>query len=407
LKQVSVSSKRFLVLVAVTLALFGQSGDASAGAPLRDRLDRALHARGISRASTGALAIELASGRTVYGLHSARSLRPASNQKLAVALAALDRLGKTYRISTQVLGSGSQSGSTWHGRLFLKGFGDPSLSHGDMRTLAGRIRALGIQRVSGRIFGDESYYDRRRIGPGWKPAWYKIESPPLSALVVARAKVRGRTVDRPARAAAAAFRKALVAAGVSVRRGVRLGPAPDTATRIARVRSRGLARLVRHMNKVSDNFYAEMLLKHLGASTGRVGTTRRGSAVVRAVLRARGVPLRGVRVADGSGLSVYDRMTARALAALLISAWSDADLQRVWAASLPIAGVDGTLKDRMRREPAFRTVRAKTGTTSRASALAGYSGRRYVFAILQNGSPIPWWYARRSQDRFAQILAGA
>jgi serine-type D-Ala-D-Ala carboxypeptidase/endopeptidase (penicillin-binding protein 4) len=407
LKQASVISKRFLVLLAVVLALLGQTAAASAGAPLRDRLDRALHARGVSRESTGALAIELASGRTVYGLHSARSLRPASTQKLAVALAALDRLGKAYRFSTRVLGTGSQNGSTWQGRLYLKGFGDPTLTRGDMRTLAARIRALGIQRVTGRIFGDESHYDRRRVGPGWKPAWYKIESPPLSALVVARAKVRGRTVDAPARAAAAAFRKALVAAGVNVLRGVRLGTAPDTATPLARVRSRGLSRLVRHMNKVSDNFYAEMLLKHLGASTGRVGTTRRGGAVVRAVLRARGVPLRGVRIADGSGLSGYDRMTARALAALLISAWSDPDLQRALAASLPVAGVDGTLEDRMRREPAFRTVRAKTGTTIRSSALAGYSGRRYVFAILQNGRRIPWSNARRSQDRFAQILAGA
>lgn len=407
MKQASVISKRLLILFAVALALFGQTAAASAGAPLRDRLDRALNARGISRAATGALAIELSSGRTVYGLHSARSLRPASTQKLAVALAALDRLGKAYRIPTQVLGTGSLSGATWHGRLFLKGFGDPSLSRRDLRTLAGRIRGLGIQRVTGRIFGDESYYDRKRVGPGWKPAWYKIESPPLSALVAARGKVKGRTVDWPARAAAAAFRKALAAAGVAVVRGVRVRTAPDTATLLAGVRSRGISRLVRKMNKISDNFYAEMLLKHLGASTGRVGTTRRGGAVVRAVLRARGVPLRGVRIADGSGLSVYDRMTARALAALLISAWSDPDLQRAWTASLPIAGVDGTLEDRMRREPAFRTVRAKTGTTTRASALVGYAGRRYVFAILQNGRPIPWWYARRSQDRFAQILAGA
>jgi D-alanyl-D-alanine carboxypeptidase/D-alanyl-D-alanine-endopeptidase (penicillin-binding protein 4) len=407
LKQASVTSKRLLVLLAVVIALLGQAATASAAAPLRERLDRALTTRGVARSATGALAIELASGRAVYGLHSARSLRPASTQKLAVALAALDRLGTTYRISTRVLGAGSLSGSTWLGRLFLKGYGDPSLSRADLGTLARRIRALGIRKVTGRIFGDESFYDRKRVGPGWKPAWYKIESPPLSALVVARAKVRGRTVDQPARAAAAAFRAALVAAGVDVARGVRLGTAPDGATRLAGVRSRGLSRLVRRMNKASDNFYAEMLLKHLGVSGGRIGTTRRGSAVVRAVLNERGVPLRGVRIADGSGLSVYDRTTARTLAALLVSAWSDPGLQRAWVASLPIAGVDGTLKDRMRREPAYRTVRAKTGTTARSSSLAGYAGQRYVFAILQNGRRIPWWNARRAQDRFAQILAGA
>jgi D-alanyl-D-alanine carboxypeptidase/D-alanyl-D-alanine-endopeptidase (penicillin-binding protein 4) len=104
---------------------------------------------------------------------------------------------------------------------------------------------------------------------------------------------------------------------------------------------------------------------------------------------------------------VHDRLTARATAAILIAAWSDAGMRRAWARSLPLAGVDGTLEDRMRREPAYRTVRAKTGTTSTASSLSGYAGSRFVFSILQNGRPIPWWYARRAQDRFAQILSGA
>jgi PBP4 family serine-type D-alanyl-D-alanine carboxypeptidase len=242
---------------------------------------------------------------------------------------------------------------------------------------------------------------------GWKPSWYKVESPPLSALVVARAKVGSRTVDDPARAAAVAFTKALEARGIDVARRARVGTTPADALRMTRIRSPLLPRLVRRMNKQSDNFFAEMLLKHLGAKIRGTGTTYGGSLVVRAVLRRRGVPLRGVRLVDGSGLSVYDRLTARALAALLISAWSDPEAKDAFVASLPIAGVDGTLEDRMTSGPAYRHVRAKTGTTSRASALSGYVRTRYVFSILQNGHPIPWWYARRGQDRFAQILAGA
>jgi D-alanyl-D-alanine carboxypeptidase/D-alanyl-D-alanine-endopeptidase (penicillin-binding protein 4) len=115
----------------------------------------------------------------------------------------------------------------------------------------------------------------------------------------------------------------------------------------------------------------------------------------------------GVRLADGSGLSLRDRLTARALAALLISAWSDPAVKRQFVASLPVAGVDGTLEDRMMSGAAYRHVLAKTGTTNTASSLSGYVRTRYVFSILQNGHPIPWWYARRAQDRFAQILAGA
>jgi D-alanyl-D-alanine carboxypeptidase/D-alanyl-D-alanine-endopeptidase (penicillin-binding protein 4) len=399
--------KRVLALVLLLLLAGALAAPAAGAATLRQRLDRALTVTGVSRAATGALAIDLASGGTVYGLHSTRSLEPASNQKLAVALAALDRLGTSYRISTEVLGVGTQDGATWRGRLVLKGYGDPSLSRADLTTLAWRVRALGIRRITGRVVGNESYYDLRRTCPGWRPAWYKIESPPLSALVVNRAKVGRRTVDDPALAAAIAFKAALKSAGVAVSMPARVGSATEGAVGLAGVRSAPLSLLVRRMNKTSDNFYAEMLLKHLGARMRGTGSTYAGSVVVRRVLRERGVPLEGVRIVDGSGLSLGDRFTAQALAALLISAWSDPTVKKPFVGSLPIAGVDGTLEDRMQSGPAYRRVRAKTGTTATASSLSGFVGSRYVFAIVQNGRPIPWWHARRAQDRFAQILAGA
>jgi D-alanyl-D-alanine carboxypeptidase/D-alanyl-D-alanine-endopeptidase (penicillin-binding protein 4) len=150
-----------------------------------------------------------------------------------------------------------------------------------------------------------------------------------------------------------------------------------------------------------------MLLKQVGARVRGEGTTSSGARVVVSELRQRGVPLDGVRIADGSGLSAYDRLTARALAALLISAWSDATIKDAFVASLPIAGVSGTLEDRMTRAPAYANVYAKTGTTSTSSTLSGYVKTRYVFSILQNGYPVAWYYARRMQDRFATVLAGA
>jgi D-alanyl-D-alanine carboxypeptidase/D-alanyl-D-alanine-endopeptidase (penicillin-binding protein 4) len=405
LNRPGVILKRALTLLALLLAVQAAAASAS-GATLRQRLDRALSVPGISRAGTGAIAIDLASGRVAYGLHSSLALEPASNQKLTVALAALDRLGADYRMRTNVFGYGSQAGSVWRGRLVLKGYGDPSLNRADLGALAARIRDMGIRRV-GRVVGDESYYDVRRTCPGWKPGWYKIESPPLSALVVGRAKVGRRTVDDPARAAAAAFKAALEARGVDVVRTVRVASTPESAVRLTGVRSAPLSRLVIRMNKESDNFYAEMLLKHLGAAIRGAGTTADGARVVRSVLRRRGVPLDGVRIADGSGLSLRDRLTARSLAALLISAWSDPAVKRPFVDSLPVAGVDGTLEDRMTSGAAYRHVRAKTGTTNTASTLSGYVRRRYVFSILQNGRPIPWWNARLGQDRFAQILARA
>ncbi|HSJ93654.1 MAG TPA: D-alanyl-D-alanine carboxypeptidase, partial [Gaiellaceae bacterium] len=136
------------------------------------------------------------------------------------------------------------------------------------------------------------------------------------------------------------------------------------------------------------------------------GTSGAGATVVRRVFRARGVPLAGIRIADGSGLSSLDRLTTRAISRILVSARKDPVIGLPFFNSLPIAGVNGTLKDRMRRGPARGVVHAKTGPTLAASALSGYVGSRWVFSILQNGSPVPWTSSRASQDRFAQILAG-
>jgi len=119
------------------------------------------------------------------------------------------------------------------------------------------------------------------------------------------------------------------------------------------------------------------------------------------------VPLAGVRMVDGSGLSLLDRWTPLGLATLLRAMWEDSDLRPYIVASLPIAGETGTLEYRMKKPPAHGFVRAKTGTTDNSSSLSGFVGDRYVFSILENGSPVRTPSAEASQNRFAQVLAGA
>ena len=115
-----------------------------------------------------------------------------------------------------------------------------------------------------------------------------------------------------------------------------------------------------------------------------------------------------MRIVDGSGLSRATTASPRGRSPpLLISAWSDPAIQNVFVTSLPLAGVSGTLEDRMTRWPAYGRVRAKTGTTAVASALSGFARSEYVFSVLQNGFPVSVFYARRAQDRFATVLAGA
>src|SRR5919206_32675 len=146
----------------------------------------------------------------------------------------------------------------------------------------------------------------------------------------------------PAPAAATLFRAALRRAGVAVTGAPRVGVANEYAVSLASVESAPLASILRFMDHESDNFTAEMLLKELGAAQGARGTSAAGAAVVMHELADAGVPLAGVRIVDGSGLSVLDRLTANALTSLLRAAWLDPDVRPVLRAALPVAGVNGT-----------------------------------------------------------------
>lgn len=394
------------LLAFAALAAAGSAAAATrAETPVSNRLARALRVPHVSPRYSAALAVDLLSGEQLFALNDSRPLAPASNEKLPVTYALLALLGPSFRIETKVVASGDLTGSTLHGRLVLVGGGDPSLSRADLRALARSVRAGGIRRVTGGVLGDESLFDTKRVCAGWKPSFYMNESPPLSALVVDRAQYRGRTSRNPARAAALLFRDALREAGVTVGGRVWARRAPNDATIVASSESARLGRLVRFMDQQSDNFTAEILLKQLSLKQAERGSTAVGAQVVMRVLADAGIPTRGVRIVDGSGLSRDDRLTADAIVAILQALHDNRYLGPVFMRALPVAGRTGTLRHRMRQAPLLGNVRAKTGTTSEASALAGFVRGRYAFAIIQNGWPLSYWWAREAQDRFATVLA--
>jgi D-alanyl-D-alanine carboxypeptidase/D-alanyl-D-alanine-endopeptidase (penicillin-binding protein 4) len=378
----------------------------SPGLPLPTRLAHALEVPSVSAADSGAIAIDLDSDAVVFERNADLSLAPASNEKLTVTFAALRALGPSYRFPTEVLGRGELEGTTWEGDLYLKGFGDPSLTSAGLARLAVALKRQGIRRVDGRILGDESWFDSRRTAPGWKSAFFINECSPLSALVVDRGVYEKRVALRPAVAAAGRFRQILRKHGITTG-SVTVGRAPATATVLARITSPPLRQIIQFMDRNSDNFTAEMLLKQLGALRGTGGTSAAGAAVVAEELREGGIPLTGVRIVDGSGLSLGDRLTVRTLSALLVSFWNDRAMHAtVWGA-LPVAGISGTLRNRLQTAPARGAVRAKTGTTDEASALSGYVRTRYAFAVLENGDPVAYWSAHEAEDRFVTALARA
>jgi D-alanyl-D-alanine carboxypeptidase/D-alanyl-D-alanine-endopeptidase (penicillin-binding protein 4) len=406
-----------LAIVAAALSLLSLPAPAAAettpfatarpsAQPLSARLARALAVPHVNHARSSAVALDLETGGIVFSRHPRLSLAPASTEKLTLTYALLVRLGPAYRIRTTVLTSGGVDGATLVGNLVLHGEGDPTLSTAGLRRLAAQVRAFGIERVVGSVVGDESFFDARRTAPGWKPWYYIRESPPLSALTANRARFRGSTSHTPALAAAAAFKDALKAAGVAVTGRAVVGRAEADAVELAALASPPLVQILRTVNQESDNFTAEMLLKHLGAAVTGRGTTPAGAFVVRRALSEAGVPLAGVRIVDGSGLSLLDRLTADSLVALLGAVWDDPLLRGSFVQSLAVSGRSGTLRRRLREPPAAGRVFAKTGTTAISSALSGYVADRFAFAVLQNGPPLSSWWSRRAQDRFVTVLAG-
>ena len=185
------------------------------------------------------------------------------------------------------------------------------------------------------------------------------------------------------------------------------GVAPITSTLAYTERSAPLSRVLAAMNKPSDNFLAEELLKGLGAGFGDGGSTVAGALVAERFLQSIGVN-DGFRIRDGSGLSYQDKLTARVVLKILGAMARRADFP-VFRRSLAIAGVDGTLEDRMRGTPAAGNVRAKTGTLNAASSLSGYvttaNGHTLSFAMLMNGAPLSAAQAHAAQDAVAVLLA--
>jgi D-alanyl-D-alanine carboxypeptidase/D-alanyl-D-alanine-endopeptidase (penicillin-binding protein 4) len=398
-----------LAFAVVSLALGASVAAASPGAPAADlnaRLGAALHVPGVGPGRTGAVALDLTTGRLVYAHNEAVGFVPASNEKLPVTFAALKTLGPDFRFPTEVRGQGSLGpDGTWTGNIVLKGYGDPTLSTARLKVLADRIHRLGITHVTGTVIGDESFFDKVRTAPGWKASFYIEESPPLSALVVDRAWTGKAYTTTPAYTAAKEFRALLIKGHVRVDGQARAFRAGGKL--LAATVSKPLDEILHSVDADSDNFSAELLLKELGAVAGAGGTTADGAAVVTDVLRQNGVPLAGVRIVDGSGLSSLDRLTPQAIVGILRQCWSDGALHSTLVQAMAVAGMSGTLEHRLLGPATRGSVVGKTGTTDLASVLSGFVHGRYVFSVMQNGAPVALWAARTAQDGFVQALAAA
>ena len=289
----------------------------------------------------------------------------------------------------------------------MRGGGDPTFGPGQAGALAATlVRQTGLRAVTGRVIGDESAFDTLRGPPssGFETSRYVG---PLGALTFNRGRKSGRRPGfqaRPARFAAAAFRRALERAGVDVAAGAAAGATPPAAVTLAEQPSPPMAELARRTNVPSDNFLAETLLKALGMRYGGAGSTRAGAQVVRSsVVGLRPHPNRGRRLGALARQPHQPAPGGAAAPAHGRRRTPSAAFQR----SLAVAGVSGTLRRRMRGTPAQRRCRGKTGTLTGVSALAGYctTTERQPRRLRVPHEPRERDRARRLQDRMTVALA--
>jgi D-alanyl-D-alanine carboxypeptidase/D-alanyl-D-alanine-endopeptidase (penicillin-binding protein 4) len=441
----------------------------------------------------------LATGEVLYERNPDKLMVPASNMKIVTLAAAARVLGWDAHFTTTLETDAAIEAGTLRGDLYVRGGGDPTINTRNGRGAAvfadwaGALRAAGIQRIDGRIIGDDNLFDDEGIGAGW--AWDYLEADyaaPVGALqydedvaaltvlpggsagepaVVTLAPFSGLTVVNRATTSAAgipetiqyrrrldapvlevsgtvplppaeplpagqatrtagrfvavvnptayfvqSLRDALITRGIGVN-----GPAvdiddlPQAATAVAprrvltRSESQPLRDIAAVMMKISQNLYAETLLKAAGAASNGVGTAPAGRTAVIETLREWQLDDKSLVMLDGSGLSRYDYVSARLISSILERFYAEPRHRDAFMATLAVAGRDGTIANRLKRTRAEGNARVKTGSISNMRSLSGYvntrDGEPLAFSILANDFTLPAATVNWISDLAVEIMA--
>lgn len=420
----------------------GRPWSAAQIAAVRKALAAQLRAPTLRGAHVGLLIFDTVRGTPIFARNADDEFMPASNFKLIVGSASLQRLGLGFAFTTTVLADGPVRDGTLEGSLYLHGGGDAHLTAADLDAAAAALAAQGIKRVSGSVVTDASYFDSQRYGFGWSwddlPYYYapvvsalELEEgtvhifmtpgssagapvqlrvfPASSAYTIDNRLITGpasskdtsnivrpwdepRTIELtgsyplgakesgdiaaavpdPPSYAGDVFARALAAHGIAVAGAMRAGQAPAGATVLWTHASERLPQLLADFWYPSDNLMGELFLKQLGVvQGGEPGTDANGILLETQFLRSIGVDPATVTIADGSGLSQYDRITPRDLTQILQADWN-APYRDVMLDALPVAGVRGTLRYAYIHTPAEFNVWAKTGSISHVRTISGF-----------------------------------
>ena len=373
---------------------------------LHTDIDAALAEVLFTTASIGIKVVAVETGDVIYEKNSHKLHHPASTTKLFTAATALAKLGSDYRFETTLYADTIVKGAVV-GNIYLKGRADPVLQPQDIVKLADDLFQIGVTSIQDNIVVDDTYLDAIWEGPGWmwddRPLW-------ISALSIREVEPDANKMSR-ALACGHLLKTALLEKGVNIMGDVVPGTVPSDAYSVAKHLSPPLADILKLMNKPSDNWTAELLFKTIGAEViGEPGTWKKGRDVVAGFLEEIMDEPPTHRFVDGSGLSRYNLLNAELLTKLLVYMYHNFEMMPEFLSSFPIAGVDGTLKTRMQGVSAEKILRAKTGTLSGVSALAGYTvtgdDEVFAFGILISHYVGPARSARDIQDKIGNYLTG-
>ena len=279
------------------------------------------------------------------------------------------------------------------GNIYVDGGFDPRFNVDDMRAFVESLHKMGIDTIRGTLYADRSMKDDKMLGEGW--CW-DDDNPVISPLVFSR---KDEFMVR--------FRRELQEAGIYVDAFTSTGRKPADAKCII-TRFHTIDQILMKMLKESDNLYAESMFYQIAASTGeRPATASDARRIINRLLQKVGLDPKRYQIADGSGLSLYNYVSPQLEVRMLTYAWKNQNIYLHLYPSLPIAGIDGTLRNRMRGSFTNGNVHAKTGTVTGISSLCGYcraaNGHELCFSIINQGL-MNGRNGRRFQDRVCTIL---